>query len=98
MKMEAGSDTTASTLLNFILALTKYPRVLKQAQEEIDKACGNGRSPTVEDLDNLPYLSACVSEVQYIALFHLNHSNIIMIGFQMETNSSRRYSPCSDPG
>ncbi|KAH8805047.1 cytochrome P450 [Xylogone sp. PMI_703] len=61
--MEAGSDTTASTLLNFILALTKYPNVLIQAQKEIDMVCGDKRSPSIEDLDELPYLSACLSEV-----------------------------------
>jgi cytochrome P450 len=36
MTMEAGSDTTASTLLTFVLALINYPRVLKEAQREVD--------------------------------------------------------------
>ncbi|KAJ5754119.1 uncharacterized protein N7511_008272 [Penicillium nucicola] len=32
--MEAGSDTTSSTLLVFVLAMAQHPEVLKQAQEE----------------------------------------------------------------
>ncbi|GAB1216248.1 hypothetical protein ATERTT37_005457 [Aspergillus terreus] len=34
--MEGGSDTTASTLLSFLLAMTKYPKVFQKAQEEVD--------------------------------------------------------------
>ena len=60
---EAGSDTTASTILSFILALLKYPGILKKAQQEVDAVCGDDRSPIPEDATRLPYLSACVSEV-----------------------------------
>jgi cytochrome P450 len=62
--MEAGSDTTSSVLLNFVLALTKYPDVLKEAQKELDAVCATERSPTVQDFDKLPYMSACVAEVE----------------------------------
>ncbi|KAM5344615.1 hypothetical protein ACJ41O_013150 [Fusarium nematophilum] len=34
--MEAGSDTTAGTLLSFVLAMAKYPRVQNEAQKELD--------------------------------------------------------------
>ncbi len=61
--MEAGSDTTASTLFNFLLAMLKYPNTLKKAQDEVDQICGVSRSPTSEDIDNLPYLKACMNEV-----------------------------------
>ena len=61
--MEGGSDTTASTLLSFLLAMTKYPATLKKAQAEVDKVCDDKRSPTFEDLDNLPYVRACATEV-----------------------------------
>jgi len=61
--MEAGSDTTASTLLTFVLALVKYPKVLEEAQREVDLVCGSDKSPSMEDFDKLPYISACISEV-----------------------------------
>lgn len=61
--MEAGSDTTASTLLSFLLAILKYPEALKKAQEEVDKICGTLRSPTTDDTRDLQYLGACMNEV-----------------------------------
>jgi cytochrome P450 len=64
--MEAGSDSTSSTLLSFILAMMKYSEVQKKAQKEVDAVCGTSRSPTFEDLENLPYIRACVSEVTMI--------------------------------
>lgn len=61
--MEAGSDTSASTLLSFLLAMIKYPAEFKKAQAEVDQACGPERSPTAEDIDRLPFLKACMDEV-----------------------------------
>ncbi|KAM5371766.1 hypothetical protein ACJZ2D_007831 [Fusarium nematophilum] len=61
--MEAGSDTTAGTLLSFVLAMAKYPRVQNEAQKELDAVCGLDRSPAAEDLPHLPYMRACVLEV-----------------------------------
>jgi Cytochrome P450 len=61
--MEGGSDTTASTLLSFLLAMAKYPKVLVKAQEEVDRVCGMEGSPTFEQLSQLPYVKHCVSEV-----------------------------------
>lgn len=61
--MEAGSDTTSATLLSFVLAMVKYPRVLKKAQIEVDRVCGLSRSPTFQDMQDLPYIKACVLEV-----------------------------------
>ena len=61
--MEAGSDTTSSTLLTFVLAMKNNPDVLTKAQEEVDRICGSGRSPTFNDIDKLTYLNACMNEV-----------------------------------
>src|SRR6187402_1124031 len=60
--MEAGSDTTASTLLSFCLAMISYPAVLKKCQDEVDAMCSD-RSPNSDDINNLPYLRACMAEV-----------------------------------
>ncbi len=44
--MEAGSDTTSSTLHSFILAMITYPEILRKAQKELDEVCGASRSPS----------------------------------------------------
>jgi cytochrome P450 len=74
--MEAGSDTTASQALDFILAVLAFPDVLKKAQEEVDRVCGPGRMPTLEDREQMPYIEACVNEV--IAFFHFSLDIILM--------------------
>ncbi len=61
--MEAGSDTTASTILSFVLAMIKYPEEYKKAQAEVDLLCGSSKSPTSDDVQRLPFLKACMEEV-----------------------------------
>ena len=61
--MEAGSDTTASTLLSFLMAMAKHPKVLKKCQDEVDNVCGLERSPGVQDAQSMPYLRAVMQEV-----------------------------------
>ncbi|KIW98759.1 uncharacterized protein Z519_00422 [Cladophialophora bantiana CBS 173.52] len=53
-KMEAGSDSTSSTLHSFVLAMVKYPEVLRKAQKELDEVCGPSKSPGSQDVKNLP--------------------------------------------
>ncbi|KAK1758584.1 cytochrome P450 [Echria macrotheca] len=60
--MEGGSDTTSSLIISFIHAMTKWPEVLKKAQEEVDRVVGEDRSPTWNDFAQLPYITACVKE------------------------------------
>ncbi|OAA43301.1 Cytochrome P450 [Metarhizium rileyi] len=60
--MEGGSDTTATALIAFIHAVTKWPEVINKAQSQIDSVVGEDRSPTWEDYAQLPYVAACVKE------------------------------------
>lgn len=60
--MEGGSDTTSSIIIACIHAMTKYPAVLRKAQEQIDAMVGDDRSPVWDDYANLPYIAACVKE------------------------------------
>ena len=59
----AGADTTGNFLQFFILCMLQPPEVLKKAQQEIDDIIGAGRTPELEDFDNLPYIQAVVQEV-----------------------------------
>ncbi|KAI0146818.1 cytochrome P450 [Xylariaceae sp. FL1272] len=60
--LEAGSDTSASTLVAFIQALLIFPEVASVAQAEIDEVCGD-RIPDLNDLPDLPYIRGCVKEI-----------------------------------
>ncbi|KAM0812515.1 putative Cytochrome P450 [Seiridium cardinale] len=61
--VEAGSETTATTLNNWILAMTLFPESAKIAQEEVDRVIGSDRLPTWEDEKQLPYVRAMIKEV-----------------------------------
>ncbi|KAI0195410.1 cytochrome P450 [Astrocystis sublimbata] len=59
----AGSDTSSSTLITFILACCAFPEALGPAWEELDRIVGQHRSPSWEDEDKMPYVKAFVKEV-----------------------------------
>ncbi|CAK7222846.1 hypothetical protein SBRCBS47491_005001 [Sporothrix bragantina] len=61
----AGSDTSSSTLITFILACCAFPEPMRRAQEELDRVVGRQRSPDWDDHDQqrLPYVNALVKEV-----------------------------------
>lgn len=67
--MQAGSDTTASTSLSFLLAMVKYPDTLTKGQAEVNELCGVSRSPTTDDMEKLEYLKTCMNEVFTTRLF-----------------------------
>lgn len=59
----AGSDTSSSTLITFVLACCAFPETLPRAWEELDRVVGSGRSPSLDDEAALPYVRAFVKEV-----------------------------------
>ncbi|KAK3326937.1 cytochrome P450 [Cercophora scortea] len=60
--IEAGSETTATTINNWMLAMTLYPEELKKAQEEVDRVVGAGRLPEWDDEKDLPFIRAMIKE------------------------------------
>lgn len=60
--LEAGSDTTSSTLYAFVQAMLLYPEVQKKAFEEVERVVGPDRLPTMEDDKDMPYVRACMKE------------------------------------
>ena len=60
--MEAGSDTTAATLVGFVQAMLLFPEAQKKAQEEIDRVVGSDRYPNMEDEFDMPFVRGCVKE------------------------------------
>ncbi|KAH9917081.1 cytochrome P450 [Fomitopsis serialis] len=58
----AGTDTTHTVLMAFLLAMIMYPDVCVKAQEEMASVVGSARLPTVNDRDALPYLECILKE------------------------------------
>ncbi|KAF7806249.1 flavonoid 3'-monooxygenase [Senna tora] len=58
----AGTDTTASTIEWGIAELIRHPRILAQAQQELDSVVGRDRLVSESDFPKLPYLQAIVKE------------------------------------
>ncbi|KAH7093668.1 putative O-methylsterigmatocystin oxidoreductase [Paraphoma chrysanthemicola] len=61
--IEAGSETTSSALNSAIKYLAKFPEAQMKAHEELSRVVGNGRVPTFDDEDALPFIRATVKEV-----------------------------------
>ncbi|KAI0348407.1 cytochrome P450 [Trametopsis cervina] len=61
MYLAAGTDSTVSTLVSFILAMVLHPDIQTKAQAEVDLHC-YGRLPTFADYDALQYCHAIVKE------------------------------------
>ncbi|KAH9829079.1 cytochrome P450 [Rhodofomes roseus] len=62
--LEAGSDTTAATIETFIMFMLHNPDALKRAQLEVDEVVpvAQGRLPSWEDEERLPWVIACIKE------------------------------------
>ncbi|KAJ7841198.1 cytochrome P450 [Mycena olivaceomarginata] len=58
-----GADTTAASLYAFFLAMVLTPDVQYTAQAEIDSVVGSARLPCLADREQLPYISAIVTEL-----------------------------------
>jgi len=66
--LQGASTTTSSYLQTLVLALVQFPEVQKKAHEEIDRVVGSERAPTIEDIENMPYIQAIIKEVMFSAL------------------------------
>ncbi|KAL1859489.1 hypothetical protein Daus18300_009634 [Diaporthe australafricana] len=59
---DAATDTTISTAMSCIMALTAYPHLLRKVQKEVDTLYGRQGVSSHTDIDRLPYVRACVFE------------------------------------
>ncbi|OAX36943.1 cytochrome P450 [Rhizopogon vinicolor AM-OR11-026] len=58
----AGVETTASVLMNFILAMILQPDIQEKAHALIESVVGSKRLPTFQDRQSLPYVDAILRE------------------------------------
>lgn len=61
--IEAGSETTSSTLNSAIKYLAATPKAQNAAHKELDRVIGPSRTPTFDDEEQLPYIRAIVKEI-----------------------------------
>ncbi|KAF8174079.1 cytochrome P450 [Pholiota molesta] len=54
---------TASSIMNFFIAMITFPDIQKKAQSEIDRVIGGDRLPNYDDQLSLPYVTAVLREV-----------------------------------
>jgi cytochrome P450 len=66
--MDAGTETSASYLQNFVISLLQSPESQYKAQNKIDSVVGGDRLPVLADFDQLPYIKALVREVSHILM------------------------------
>ncbi|KAG6918169.1 hypothetical protein DXG01_016154 [Tephrocybe rancida] len=58
----AGHDTTSGALSTAIYHLAKHPEYQAKARQEVLTLLKGRAEPTLQDLSNLPFLSACIKE------------------------------------
>ena len=59
--LEASMDTTLASFESFMLCVLAHEKVLNRLQRELDEVCGE-KCPEPTDIENLPYLQACLNE------------------------------------
>ncbi|XP_078094543.1 cytochrome P450 2J2-like [Mustelus asterias] len=86
----AGTETTATTLRWAILYMMVYPEIQERCQKEIDELVGRSRTPSMEDVPNMPYVNAVIHEVQRsgnivpLAVGHATTQDTILRGYTIK--------------
>ena len=85
----AGTETTSTALRWALLYITVNPEVQEKVHSEIDRVIGQGRHPTIDDRDSMPYTNAVIHEVLRMGnIIPLNvprevEADITLAGFHM---------------
>ncbi|KAL1007377.1 hypothetical protein UPYG_G00085930 [Umbra pygmaea] len=69
----AGTETTTNTIRWAMLYMALYPNIQEKVHKEIDSVLGNGKPPSLEDKQSMPYVEAVLHEV-------LRFCNIVPLG------------------
>jgi cytochrome P450 len=83
----AGSETTSTTILWFMLYMIHNPNVQKKVYKEIEEVVGTAREPTLNDKTKLHYLNAAIMETQRkasivpLSLVHMCTADVKVRGY-----------------
>ncbi|XP_037325684.2 cytochrome P450 2J2-like isoform X2 [Pungitius pungitius] len=72
--IEAGTETSSTTLRWALVYMMHYPEIQEKVQAEIDRVIGESRQPALADRPNMPFTEAVIHEIQRIG-------NIVPMGF-----------------
>lgn len=61
--LEGGSDNSSIYLHAFLCCIIAFPEVQARAHKEIDEVIGSNRTPTMDDIEHLPYVQAIMKEL-----------------------------------
>uniref|UniRef100_A0A914Q212 Cytochrome P450 n=1 Tax=Panagrolaimus davidi TaxID=227884 RepID=A0A914Q212_9BILA len=85
----AGIETTTTTLEMFVYYMIHNPEIQKKLYEELDRVIGKDKTIAMSDQPKLPYLNACLQEIQRITvvapinLFHRTSEEITIDGYNI---------------
>ncbi|GFN76902.1 cytochrome p450 2u1 [Plakobranchus ocellatus] len=60
----AGTDTSATTIIWFMLFMLHHPHIQNKVFEEIEQVIGRERTPDIQERVKLPYTNATIMETQ----------------------------------
>uniref|UniRef100_A0AAY4E184 Vitamin D 25-hydroxylase n=1 Tax=Denticeps clupeoides TaxID=299321 RepID=A0AAY4E184_9TELE len=86
----AGTETTTNALRWAILYMSLYPNIQGGVHKEIDSVLPNGRPPTLEDKQSMPYVEAVLHEV-------LRFCTIVPLGIFRATSQDAQVSGYTIP-
>ncbi|TCD64286.1 hypothetical protein EIP91_004294 [Steccherinum ochraceum] len=90
----AGTETMASTMTTFLLAMLLHPHIYGKLQEEMDNVIGPSRLPDFDDRESLPYLHAVIKETYRwhaplpMGLPHLSSQEDIYSGYKIPNKTT----------
>ncbi|XP_058169927.1 cytochrome P450 306a1 [Anopheles ziemanni] len=89
----AGVDTTFTTIRWALLYIALHPNVQERLREELQQRLPPHQTPTLDDVEFLPYLCATIAEVQRIrtvvpvGIPHGTTKEITIAGFRIPSNT-----------
>ncbi|XP_070575854.1 probable cytochrome P450 49a1 isoform X2 [Ptychodera flava] len=90
--MQAGIDTTSHTIVFNLYLLATNPEVQEKVYQEVSRTLTDGEPITVQTLQRLPYLKACIKETHRMmptidGTTRIPDKDIVLSGYHIPANS-----------